>query len=314
MPYGRFVLTLAILTPLVLLIGIIEFGVESEKDIDAISGILLSLGIPNDAFRVYESLWDAPMQSTTVHSAFSPLVGGIEINGSTNTTLEDACTINFVTTSSSYGPGIVTASHCTSLSGGIDPSSSVYFYIDQPSQGSTAGEEVLDPPHTTSLSGCPSGKKCRYSDSALFYAYSDSAVDHGKLANPYLPGLTNLIYIDPNKPRLDIIGSANNLPKGAQIHWIGRSSGGGDGVISDTCVKSARLNNITYLCQDLAITNPIISTGDSGGPVFQFYGGDLNLKQVKMAGLISARKQTVDQEMVISRYIYVSSELTASAY
>jgi len=305
--------------------NVLQFEVDDKTAMEEVRAVLLNLNIPEDAFEVYVagrfenlSLTGASTRLAAsnppshIRSSFSPLVGGIEIDrGDSGANL---CTIGF-TANSSSGPSFVTNSHCTAVLGGPDPTTGGANLMNQPYNGGLAGEEVWDPPFSSSLPGCPSGRICRFSDSALYYAYVSGAVDVGKVANPYLPDITGTIYLHPSTPYLTITGSASNLAIGQPVWAIGRTKGGFAGSVSDTCVKSSPDATHTYLCQDVAFVDPIPEAGDSGGPVFQF--DPLDDSKIKIAGILrgkGAAGTSHEDELIYSKYSHVSNDLTAVAF
>lgn len=210
------------------------------------------------AARDLDSLWHT----------IRPMPGGVYVG-------PYGCTLGFNADHYLYGASVMTAAHCTrsiAVVNGDTISQSAYN-----SQNYVA-VEVMDPPaFTGSTLGCPSGKRCRRSDAALFSLLSGVTRDNGMIARP-LPGTT---AIDPNNPRF-VIGASLGCwmwpyspcwtPKvGDVVTKVGWVTGLTTGTVTRSCVTRGQTGtDILFTCQYDA--NYASDGGDSGGPVFK---GDL---------------------------------------
>jgi hypothetical protein len=187
-----------------------------------------------------------------------PVVGGLQIrmNGGTRN-----CSIGFLVRRSGVN-GFVTASHCTT--GIVDAKVTGTIY-DQPAAAGGAnrvGTEIVDPPFFTT-GNCPSGRKCRFSDS-IFAAISGNVTGHiGQIIHPDDPNFPgNFSILDHSVPL-----SGENVAK------VGGTTGLTAGEISDTSVdlnqalpNGAGDSGVTLLAQNRV--KAFSAPGDSGSPVF----------------------------------------------
>ncbi len=179
--------------------------------------------------------------------------------------------------------GFVTNSHCTNNQGGVE-STDTY----QPTLGSDLiGQEIRDPEYSSSLYSCPSGRDCRYSDSALIEFNADISTTKGLLygttSRDPEQGSTWVEY----EYYTDIV--QERFIEGFFQDKIGRTTGWTYGELVRACenIPVFREVNgfpvdtgITLLCQNEVQANS--GRGDSGSPVFEREGGD----SVRLVGLM----------------------------
>src|SRR5262249_38487633 len=223
---------------------------------------LAALNIPLDAV-LFEKR--APMRmfsSPDPQDRIRPVVGGLQIsvNGHAD------CSVGFVVRRSGID-GFVTASHCSTTMGTVD--GSMYHQPDPAASmapSNLIGTESFDPPFSPG-GICPTGRRCRFSDST-FVAMAPGITGHqGQIVNPS----------DPNFPGNFSIQADTVSLSGDAVMKVGRTTGFTAGKVDSTCVDLIEFDSngndkgITLLCQNLGLV--FAAPGDSGGPVFQYPGG-----------------------------------------
>jgi len=199
-----------------------------------------------------------------------PVVGGTQI--------DLLCTLSFVVRRLGVD-GFVTASHCSDKSGVVD--GTMYDQPGQATPGSPSnrvGTETVDPAFSTG-GDCPSGRKCRISDT-LFAAMTAGVTGHqGQIIHP-----------DPDFPANFSIQGTSVPLSGETVFKVGRTTGWSDGEADDTCVDISPVDHNgndpgnTFLCQNRVKRHAV--AGDSGSPVFQSIGTDPY--KVLLAGVLTA--------------------------
>jgi hypothetical protein len=234
-------------------------GIERPEVRSDVERALNGVGVPTAAvsFQVMEA--DSPL-TATLQDRTRPLEGGIQIsNGS------GPCTLGVLAVRNSVA-GFLTASHCTKIQGGVE--STVFHQpamVNSTTASSQIGVELLDPPYTTGDPDCPSGKECRYSDTAFVKraAAADMPLvtaDFGYIA---MPADSSLEIIG----KFHIEGKVLFPAEGETLSKVGRTTGFSEGQVIDTCVDMLEKGtNIVLFCQDRVQAKS--AGGDSGSPVF----------------------------------------------
>ncbi len=214
---------------------------------------LSKLGVPRDAVLISETKPVVP----ELRSVRRPLRGGLQINFG-----GFLCTLGFIATRQGT-EGFVTNSHCTNTQGGVE--STVY---NQPSASGTAnriGQEIADPTYFTGGS-CPSGRRCRFSDSSFVRVPNPSgpsvATARGSIARPPVGSFTwnGVDTFTITAEAAPVVGQA--------VTKVGRTTGRTSGTVQQTCANfNVSGSTITQLCQSRASFES--AGGDSGSPVFR---------------------------------------------
>lgn len=250
----------------------IRIAVESRSAIQNIKAGIAHIPVPETAVE-----FDVRSRAAffgSVQDRTRPVVGGIEIEVEN----EGYCTLtaNVHTGLDDEAWGFLTAAHCTKYFGTMTSDDA---YQDGNGSGNHIGVEVADPDFWT-LSPCPSGSECRYSDAALF-TYDDSVSrEQGIIARTYLNDLT----IDSSNPEWEIVDDDNGVYTdsssymfvGDAVYKVGRSTGMTKGYIEYACFtyepREPPSANAKLVCQDEVWnegTNYHIAQHmDSGAPVF----------------------------------------------
>ena len=196
----------------------------------------------------------------SLRSKVRPLVSGVEVGFG-----DLVCTLGFNAIRDGQ-KGFVTNSHCTDEAGGTEGTR----YTQG---GERVGKEVADPKYRES-EDCPSGRRCRLSDSA-FVAAEDVKRDTDGLAktDSKKGGRGSDVTITG---QLDIAGYEKKTVVGEELDKIGSSTGWTFGEVEETCVSVDVYDEdgdtgLTLLCQDVVFADAY--DGDSGAPVFRYAGG-----------------------------------------
>jgi hypothetical protein len=239
-------------------------------------GLLRPTSVPPAAVLVEAGELTEPMMD--LQDPFRPVPSGVQIQNENLGT----CTLGVNTTRGDVR-GFVTNSHCTGEMGEVEDTR---FYQNVRTWKKRVGVETYDPAFLAGL-GCPSNRRCRYSDSA-FVAYDE---DHwsqgGNIAFPsYCLNPFSTLEIGAALPRLPITGpSASNPPLGTILHKVGRTTGCTFGSLKATCtdhVVSKKIDGLlfptdmTLLCQNQVLAGS--GSGDSGSPVFRRVGNEAVLE------------------------------------
>ena len=227
--------------------------------------------VPPEAVVVKEV--DPIYQLVGLRDRIRPSPGGMQINYP-----GFVCSLGFIVRQGNTN-GFVTNSHCTSTQGGVE--NTPYW---QPAQsGSNAlGTEIRDPNYQFGAAGCPAGRRCRASDSALVRFSNNNAGlgQFARIARPVCANCGNLT-VGNNGNRRFRITSEGSIPVGARVHKVGRTTGWTNGTHTNSCVTiNVSGTNLTLTCQDLVSAG--VGGGDSGSPAFQRIGGN----RVRLGGVL----------------------------
>lgn len=241
----------------------LQIGVKDSRVIPQVENELISLGVPREAVNIGVI---APVKlQQTLQSTQRPFMGGLQIRPNTG----GNCTLGFPAVRAGLA-GFVTNSHCTNAQGGVE--GTVFHQATINGVLNRIGVETVDPAY---FSGgpCPSGRVCRYSDSA--FAARNSGPSPATLPASALfgyiatPDANLTIY---NQFHID--GEVAYPIEGDYLGKVGRTTGWTEGEVCDTCVdvnandQNGNDTGITLLCQDQVAASS--GAGDSGSPVFSW--------------------------------------------
>lgn len=231
---------------------------------------LARLGIPREAVNIEV---DPPLElaSHTLRDKYRPVQGGFQIQAYGR----GACSLGFNARDSASRRLFVTASHCSNVMGEVESN----FYQPSYAIDTFIGYEYRDPPFWTGLP-CPSGRRCRWSDSLLARFGTAVADDLGRIART--TGLGS-ITVDHSKPTFRITSETARPAAGQVLNKVGKGTGWSQGAVDRVCVDANfGGTDITFLCQDHVAAH--VGGGDSGAPVFKLmWRGDVSLYGVLWA-------------------------------
>lgn len=237
----------------------VRVGVAEGADVASVESLLADRGIPTEAVIVEEE--PAMEFMATLRDPRRPTQGGLQIDFGGGA----RCTLGF---NAFYGGtrSYVTNSHCTNRQGGTE---GTYHYQG----GGYIGQEIYDPNYTSSLSGCPSGRVCRYSDTAIGQYSSGASSSLGQIARTINASTTaSSLTINSSAPTITIDAETAYPTGGETLSKIGRTTGWTYGRVASTCQDiGVAGSNITLLCQDRVQAG--VNGGDSGSPVFLYKSG-----------------------------------------
>jgi hypothetical protein len=211
------------------------------------------LGIPAEAVIVEET--EPITFAATLRDRVRPVVGGLQINFP-----GFLCTLGFNAVRSGVS-SFITNSHCTNTQGGTE--GTPYWQPLESVDPVRIGTEVDDPVYFRRRSGCPNGRRCRFSDASRAAYAAGIDVDLGTLAKT----------TGPNNGSITISGSFNITGEGSAAvgqtaNKVGRTTGWTQGLVTNTCVNTGVSgSNIVQLCQTFVSAG--VGGGDSGSPVFR---------------------------------------------
>ncbi|MFA5890715.1 MAG: hypothetical protein WDA27_07165 [Actinomycetota bacterium] len=245
----------------------------TPEQVAAIEARLAEVGIPTGAIKLARGR--RPQFRSNLQDYHRPMVGGLKIE-----TLWGWCTLGFNAKMGTM-QGFVTNSHCTDTWGGEEGT-----VMGQPVVAVWVGTEERDPEFAAGIMGCPTGRVCRYSDSAFFSLQPTATVEQGKIASA-----SSTTGDPPPVPAWN--GTSKYTVKGETapisgrgIAKVGASSGYSSGTVTGTCLDiNVDETNITLLCQ--YVTNAFSYNGDSGSAMIAREGlpvGDVNLKGILWGG------------------------------
>lgn len=245
-------------------------GVSTPSARESVLKVLEENKIPTKAVAFEETT--RIVDEKTLRDYSRPLQGGYQIQRSGGWT----CTLGF----NAYHGGkasFLTNSHCTSS---VWSNGGTAIYQNVVAGVNLAGTEVSDPaPFSCGIFGI---FRCRWSDAAVIRKASAAPWDYGRIARTTSwgsPGNVGSITINNNAPTMKIIGEYSFPTGGEMFDKVGRTTGWTYGFVKKTCVDMAKPSYPggwgRILCQDW--TNYRSDGGDSGSPVFRWYGSTVRL-------------------------------------
>jgi hypothetical protein len=235
------------------------FAVENEHAIQGVQRSLEARGLSPAEFEIKVT---KPIEMlTTLQSEIRPTENGTQIHFGNY-----VCSIGF---NADFGTvrSMITASHCTNTQGGVE--GTTYAQPLRSVDPTVIATEVSDPAYT-SLPGCSSNKRCRYSDASRA-AYS-SGVTSGRGLIARTTGVNNGDLTVSGTITVSAQDNTNDHFTG-NIDKVGRTTGWTRGAESGTCATvNVSGSTIQLLCQTLVTNNSaaIVSGGDSGSGVFKY--------------------------------------------
>jgi len=234
--------------------GRLIVGVQDRGAAGPVRDQLARLGVTSQLVDVIETEPIIPV--ATLRDKVRPVVAGLQIRFS-----QFVCSLGFNAWLGSTA-GYVTAAHCSDRQGEVDGTD--YYQPLNQVPDEFIGTEVADPAFFRS--GCPRGRRCRYSDANFSAGNSATSFTLGAIART----------TGPNNGSLEIAGEFSISGQDAAIvgqtaNKVGRTTGWTQGRVTRTCVNTGvSASNIVMLCQDFVENNlEIVAGGDSGSPVFR---------------------------------------------
>jgi hypothetical protein len=229
----------------------VRIGVERGA-VGQARSLVARLGIPAEAVIVEET---EPIKfAATLRERVRPVVGGLQINFP-----GFLCTLGFNAVRSGQN-SFITNSHCTNTQWGTE--ATPYWQPLQTVDPVQIGTEVDDPVYFRRQNGCPSGRRCRFSDASRAAYAANIQFTLGSLAKT----------TGPNNGSITINGSFSisgegSAAVGQTVNKVGRTTGWTQGLVTNTCVNTGVSgSNIVQLCQTFVSAR--VGGGDSGSPVF----------------------------------------------
>lgn len=253
----------------------LAIGLATRRSQPAVVKLVASAGVPRAAVLYFDAERVRP--AITLLDRVRPAMGGLAIRRYTSTA-SYRCTMGF----NAYDPAgdrvIVTNSHCTPTMGS---NNGARFYQPNNAGGNYLGQETKDPAFFTD-SRCPSGYRCRNSDSALLTpAATTETVIGGIARTTERATASGTLTINSTNPRISIKGKAPYPGLYEDLDKVGSTTGWTHGLVTGTC-KNVSLGNpdggsgdVVILCSDFVQAG--VGPGDSGSPVFRYSSGSATL-------------------------------------
>src|SRR6266852_6115824 len=244
--------------------GCVTVAISSEQARPLVENFIKLTEVPAHAVRVQLTAPVSPWQDLT--GQFRPMVGGIQIKNDAGffsilgLRIGGTCTMTIVGTRFGIA-GIITASHCTRVQGGVEATS---FYQNGKNLFGVdyVAHESADPVWVPGIPGCPTGSLCRSSDSAF------AVVDIGN-QNAALDAIArpNTLCLSPATPAtsspcslnlpsltsmLTVTATAGPPLMGTVVTKVGRSTGWTGGPVTATCVTPSTGTPLVPLCSTMA--------------------------------------------------------------
>jgi hypothetical protein len=266
-------------------------GVEDPGAAARVRAAALRAGVPAEALTV--EVREPIRMLRTLQEEAPEIVGGIQINFP-----GWLCTLGFPAVQNNV-MHFVTNSHCTENQGGVDDTP--YYQPLQSVNNDRVGTEIKDPTYSSSLSGCPGGRVCRYSDASLARAEGSRPFKLGAIANAAVKSLTVDGELTITAKRTGSVG--NCIVEGTEVHKIGRTTGHTFGTATNVCIAVGVSGTDIAQLQQVIVDGRgrIIDGGDSGSPAFTFGGAGVVLEGIVWGGssrtLVFSPLPNVEQEL-----------------
>lgn len=275
----------------------IVFGVENLALTGPIKQEIARLSVPLEAVQFKKDVSlsttrNAPeevkaasvvnAQALTVQSKQSVLRGGIQFEN-----LEGgACTLGFI--ANRYGvPGFVTAGHCAQ-----DIDSGVYAYMYQPTINSGSERNEVSYEYVEgnfrSTPRCPSGMRCKLSDSAFHKSLQKRSVEMGGFVEtPTNTSITSANLTVTKYRDFDRDTTRSTVYVGTYVWKTGRTTGTTTGKVTATCANYEYSDVAALECEGRA--SYLSAGGDSGAPVYQHLLTSDGSGKIELTGIHHSR-------------------------
>jgi len=197
--------------------NVVRVGLDPSADLAAATVSVVAIGAPAGAIVFHHETMRKPTQ--LLDSTHRPLVGGIKI-GLTDTAISNQygvhsygeCSLGFsgTLTNDAYDTYFVTAAHCAGLANAWAYQAVNAFQPDSFTNSSRIGYLWGMPTGSTTISGCPTGATCKYSDAAL-YIYVSGNVDLDFLARD--SSFSSVSTVKGSRFRVDSFQVNGNVPE-----------------------------------------------------------------------------------------------------
>lgn len=242
----------------------VTVGVVGDASRQRFEALAKSLGVPFEALIIEET---QPIRfHASLRDKLRPVPAGAQIEIDTGVFAYKICTLGFNVVRNGRD-GFVTNSHCTK-NRGVSNDDDFHQPNDPLFSGNKIGDEDIDPRYFTG-GICPSGRKCRFSDSA----YADYRIDRGRFEIARTTNDVGSRTINSFPSVFRIMSETPDSVVGMRLNKVGRTTGWAFGDVRATCIDvNVADTDIRLLCQSrvgrMSGTNKLTDHGDSGSPVF----------------------------------------------
>ena len=205
----------------------VTIGVVGDPSRQRFEALAKSLGVPFEALIIEET------QPIRFHASLRdkrrPVPAGVQIEIDTGVFAYKLCTLGFNVVRNGRD-GFVTNSHCTK-NRGVSNDDDFHQPNDPLFSGNKIGDEDSDPRYFTG-GVCPSGRKCRFSDSA----YADYRIDRGRFEIARTTNNIGSLTINGSPSVFRIVSETPDSVVGMRLNKIGRTTGWAFGDVRATCI------------------------------------------------------------------------------
>ncbi|MBM3642572.1 MAG: hypothetical protein FJX15_14980, partial [Alphaproteobacteria bacterium] len=219
----------------------VTIGVVGDPSRQRFEALAKSLGIPFEALIIEET---QPIRfHASLRDKSRPVPGGVQIEIDTGIFAFKICTLGFNVIRNGRD-GFVTNSHCTK-NRGVSNDDDFHQPNDPLLSGNKIGDEDADPPYFTG-GVCPSGRKCRFSDSA----YADYRIDRGRFEIARTTNNVGSLTINGFPSVFRIMSETPDSVVGMRLNKVGRTTGWAFGDVRSTCIDvNVAGTDVRLLCQ-----------------------------------------------------------------
>jgi hypothetical protein len=247
----------------------LKIGIAPEASREQVEAAIKESGVPREAIVIETTQPIYP--NSSLRDKVRPMPGAVQVEADTGVFAYKICTMGFNAIRAGVS-GFVTNSHCTTNQGGSN-GTDFHQPNDPLFSGNHVGDEIADPSYFTG-GNCPSGRRCRFSDSAFI----DYTIARGSDIARTTGWNNGLLTISSTNPRLRIVGEMSSWVDGSDLDKIGRTTGWTFGLVNGTCRNTnVSGTDVTLFCQHrvnrlASHTGRMSDNGDSGSPVFRYQG------------------------------------------
>ncbi|NMF85117.1 hypothetical protein [Nodosilinea sp. P-1105] len=255
----------------------------SEREIQAL--LQDRLRVPVEAVNIKPTEPIRLASHTLTSPRLRPTQGGIRVRSQAGT-----CTFGFNANRAGVR-GFLTNSHCTATQGQMTGTN---FFNHTTTTNNLLGSETVDPTYWACGGFLGFGQRsCRWSDSAFVRYNQGVTSDLGQIVRTTswaAPGQgQGSLTINHNNASMRIANTVSFPIGGEMVDKMGQTTGWTYGFVNRTCMTANVSTEwtvdgrpIRFQCQDRA--NYFGDSGDSGSPVFVWYGNTVHLMGIHWGG------------------------------
>lgn len=301
--------------------NVVRIGVDKRANIATMTAQARALGAPVGAIVFEHS--ERPGVLAQLTAQHRPTVAGVHISvydsvitRKYGSGLYTECSLGANVRISTDEPHayFLTAAHCSNEDDIFRNDGARVYQPDSATNPTAIGTEVFVPSGSSSLSGCPSGYTCKYSDAAL-YRYSSAAYsnfayiakDSSYSSTWGVAGSTfrvDSFHVVGDIPEAYLL-AADTVSYNTWMHKVAYRTGWTWGPLKHTCMTIYYPGSKALLCQYGAAA--YADHGDSGGPMFWWMC--CNPNEAWIGGLLHTVRAIPDNFTVFSSISGIKNDI-----